>query len=386
MKNITLLLTLVLTFSGFAQQTGEVVIFDNSGYKFHVILNGIKQNAVADGNVRVQGLRAGWYSCKVLANDNTFSLDKNIIAKSDTLITYRITNKKGKFKLRFFSEVPLNTAPAPAATQSVIAYHTEEIPVNNTGVVTPTTTTNTTQSTTTTITTTDQTQTPANTGMDVNLTVSGTDGTHSETISTTTTTTETNDGVSSNTTMGSGEGSVSISMNVDENGANVNIHGTGFEGQEGATMNTQVSGTESVTHSEQTITTTTTTTTTTGGGNWTTTEIESTESSEVDMDMGSDIVDCFVDEEGFQRFLKMMSNESFEDDKTELTTDFVEQKCLSVENIGVLLDQFDFSDNKLTVAKAAYQLCYDNQDYYLLQEKFTFSDDKEELRNFIDAQ
>lgn len=381
MKNITLLLALLLSLTGFSQQSGEVAIFDNSGYQFHVILNGIMQNEKAESNVRIQGLRAAFYSCKVMADDNTFALDKNIIVKQDTLITYRIVNKRGKFKLRFFSEVPLNAAPAPVSTQSIVAYHAEE--ATNTEVVNSTNTTTATQSTTTTINTTDQSQSPTSTSIEADLSVSGSQGSQNETINTTTTTTETRDGVNSNTTVGTGEESISISMSVGENGANVNVQGTGLEGQEGVIMNTEITGSESVTHSEQTITTITTTTTS-GSGTWDEEEVEI--SNYIETDDSRDYTDCFVGEEDFELFLNKVTNETFEDDRTNLTTDFVDRKCLSVEQVGQLMDQFDFSDNRMTVAKAAYNLCYETSDYFLLQEKFTFDDDKEEFRNFINNQ
>ncbi|MCR9173268.1 MAG: DUF4476 domain-containing protein [bacterium] len=381
MKHFTLLLVLLMSVASHAQRNGEVVIFDNSGYTFHVLLNGVMQNENSESNVRIQGLRASYYNCRVMADDNTFTLDKNIIVKSDTLITYQIVNKRGKFKLRFFSEVPLNSAPAANGAQTVIVYHTGES--NNSGTVTSNTTTNT--QTNSAENAGNQPSNPSNGSVNVDMTVNEGNASGSESVTTTiaTTTTESQEGVHTNTSVGTGEESISISMSVDENGANVNVQGTGIEGQEGMTMNTQVSGTESSTYSEQTVTTTTTTTTTSSGG-WTEEEIE--EVPEMDDEVSGDFNNCFVDEADFNLFLRIIEAEAFEDDKTDLATDFVGRKCLSVAQIGTVLDQFSFSDNMLTVAKAAYSLCYESEDYYQLEEKFTFSDDKEELRNFINNQ
>lgn len=357
MKFTTLLITVLLSMTGFSQQQGEVVIFDNSGYTFHVILNGIKQNTKAESNIRVQGLRPSFYSCKVLASDNTFSLDKNIIIKSDTLITYQIVNKKGKFKLRFYSEVPLRSVPN-TPSQSTIAYHTEEI-------------------------------VPTSTSIGVNMSVEGVEGAGSEAIGTTTTTTsttttETRDGVNTNTSVGTGDGSISISMDVNATGANIDIQGTGLDGQENVDM--QMSGSE--TYTESTVTTTTTTTT---SGNWTTTEVETEGAMDMDIDLDNDVMDvdwenCYVDEDEFEQFYEFMQNESFEDDKTAMTKEFVQKKCLSVENIGVLLEELTFSDDRMTVAKAAYATCYDSSEYDQLLEKFEFDVDKEDLQKFINNQ
>ena len=380
MKHFTLLLALLISTAVFSQRTGEVVIFDDSGYPFHVILNGIMQNSKAESNVRIQDLQASYYKCRVMANDNTFAIDKNIIVKSDTLITYRIINKRGKFKLRFYSEVPLNTAPVASGTQSVIVYHTEETTGTEGGGATSTLSNTTTQSTSTTVNANQQPQSPNNTTVDVNMSASGSNSTQSETVSTSTTTTQTQEGVQTSTGVGTEEESISISMSVSENGANISVQGTGLEGQEGMTMNTEVTGTESGTYTEHSTTTTTTTTT---SGTWTTGE-EVEESIEMESSEEVDYSDCFVGEEDFDLFMKLLDQETFEDDKTELTTDFVERKCLSVTQIGQLMDAFTFSDNQMAIAKAAYDLCYDTDDYFLLQEKFTFSDEKEELRRFID--
>lgn len=366
MKISTLLIALLLTITGFSQQTGEVVIFENGGYQFHVILNGIKQNTKAESNIRIQSLRPTFYSCKVLADDNTFSIDKNIIVKSDTLITYQIVNKRGKFKLRFHSEVPLNTVQN-STTQSTITFHSEEYVPTNTAVVTPVE--------------------GNTTSMEVNTSVGGTEGMTSETVSThtTTTTTETRDGMSTNTSVGTGDGNISISMDVSGTGANIDVQGSGLDGQEG--MDMQMTGSE--TYTESTVTTTTTTTT---SGNWTTTNTESSKmNSDTDIDVSQgfsdfDSGDCYVGEDEFTRFNTLFRNETFDDDKTAIATEFVQNKCLSVANIGTLMDGLTFSDDRMAVAKAAYATCYDSTEYYQLLEKFEFDVDQEELQTFINNQ
>jgi hypothetical protein len=389
MKNFTLLLVLLLSFTGFSQRTGEVAIFDNSGYTFHVILNGVMQNEKAESNVRIQGLQANYYSAKIMANDNSFSLDKNIIVKNDTLITYRIVNKRGKFKLRFFSEMPLKNAPAAQPNQSVIAYHTET--ASNTAATTSPTNTSTTTQTASTITnTTEQASTPTHTSSEVNTSVTGPEGSSHQTVSSTVTTTETTEGVHTNTSVGSGEESISVSMSVGEHGASVNVQGTGMDGEESVQMNSSVivpEGTTTTSHSTTTTTSTTSTTTSMSTSeNWGMEEEGTYTPEEPEVREVSDFSNCFVGEEDFDLFLRMMKQETFEDDKTSLTTDFVGRKCLSVAQIGTLMDELTFSDNQMAVAKAAYPLCYESSDYLLLQEKFTFSDDKEELRNFINNQ
>ena len=375
MKYTLLLLMFFLSMAGFSQGSGEVVIFDNSGYKFHVVLNGIKQNSKAESNVRIQGLNPAFYSCRVMADDNTFALDKNIIVKSDTLITYRITNKKGKFKLRFYSEVPLRSA-VNDGVQEVVSYHTEELVTSGVPAVT---------STTSTVTTTEETVihsqsgTPNTTGIDVNVSVSGTEGGVHQSTGTTSSTIETTEGVSTETTSGMGDGNISISMDISESGANVSITGSGLESEESGSVNTQVSGNGTL--SESTVTTTTTTTTT-SSGEWSNTEMNASTSPEV---TSNESVDCFVGEDDFSRFTAQMKNEAFDDDKTVLAKHYVQSNCLSVLQIGTIMDALTFSDDRMTIAKAAYDLCYDSSEYYQLTDKFDFSDEKNTLLRFIEG-
>ena len=187
---------LFVTFALFSMsvfsQENNAIFFSQNGEQFFVIVNGIKQNAEPATNVKVTGLNAPNYKVKIIFNNGLPEIDKNIyFNEMGSEITYLIKkDKKGTYKLRFFSQVPLaQAAPAPP-TQSIIVYHVDPLPATTT--VTQTTV-NTTQ--------------PATQGASVGVNVGGTginmnvtinDGsasttsssvTYSETTTTTTTTT-----------------------------------------------------------------------------------------------------------------------------------------------------------------------------------------------------
>lgn len=366
MKFSSLFCMLLIATVGFGQKTGDIVVFNNTGYQFHVVLNGISQNAKAESNVRIQGLEGAYYRCLVIADDNTFSIDKNIIVKQDTLITYRVVGKKGKFKLRFYSETPMAKAPQ-VSEQAIVTYHSTEV------------------------------ESPVSTGTSV---TTGTTGTTVHTTSTTGTTTTGNaTSTTATTTSGNtpnstgGTENVSISMTAGENGINVNMSATGMEGSEN--VNLEMTGTEvgGTTSFQETTTTTHTetingttvssgSTVTTSGGNVGTTDFD--EMGHTTTNIGS-VSNCYVSEAEANQAIQLIKDETFADDQMLMAKALVSKKCLNVDQIGRIAEIFTFEDDRLEFVKAAYTHCSNRDNYYQLMSKFTFSENKEELKKHIDA-
>ena len=190
MKNKLFLVAILFVCSKISfAQTSNAILFSENGERFTAILNGLRQNEKPETNVKITGLNAEWYKLKVIF-DNTALGEKNFNMgiEQGTETSYSIKkNSKGEYVLRLVSSVPLAEAPAPPATQTVIAYN--EHPQNN-GTVTHTQTTTT------------QTSTHGNPndfsmnmgvnangdGGNISINVSGMDGTTAETHATTTTT------------------------------------------------------------------------------------------------------------------------------------------------------------------------------------------------------
>lgn len=357
MKKILLLITLLISISSMAQGQGDLTIYSNTGAKFYVILNGIRQNQNPETNVKVTGLNNNWYSCKIISEDKSFEIEKNVGVKFDTLITYRITEKKGKYKLRFFSETSLGTASSVSADQTVIVYHTSETP---TTVIetTPTETTNTTINTSTTTTSTNgsNTQQPA-----------------------------TSEGIN-------GSESINMNVNISENGmnANVNITGTGTTSEQNGiststTTTSSSTGVNGSTYFEES-------TSASGNGTTTTTyyeETSSTSSTSTDnnnvQNNNIDHNNCYTSDADVKNMQTQIKNENFEDDQLRVANLAAKNKCMSVAQIKVIANTFTFDDNKLSFIKTAYNNCTDQSNYYQLLEVLTFSEDKETLETFINS-
>lgn len=119
-----------------------MIVFAEQGEAFYLVLNGVRQNANPETNVKVTDLAADSYKLKLIFEDqNIPELDKSIYFQTrGNEYTFNVKqNKKGEYVLRFVSEVPVAQAPPPASTQSVIVYSTTPPPA-----VTTTTTTTTT--------------------------------------------------------------------------------------------------------------------------------------------------------------------------------------------------------------------------------------------------
>jgi hypothetical protein len=111
MKNIFTLLVLLLTCSVGAQ-TSNLVIFNNGGQQFFVVLNGVKQNAIPKTNVRVEGLQPAAYDVKLIfADGKTGDINKKVYLEPNLEYSTRVVIKSAKKRsLKLFDMVALNAS------------------------------------------------------------------------------------------------------------------------------------------------------------------------------------------------------------------------------------------------------------------------------------
>jgi hypothetical protein len=139
MKNLyfTIATCLVAAFS-FAQQTGNLTIFSEDGDAFYLILNGEKQNDIAQTNLRIEDLNQPYYTAKIIFEDKSLiEISKNNLAIADIDgeymdVTYKIKrdkNNKNKLKLNFFSEAPVDRKFIAPKNIHVVHYGIPEEPV-----------------------------------------------------------------------------------------------------------------------------------------------------------------------------------------------------------------------------------------------------------------
>jgi len=151
---LTIALSLIACVSFAQVQTGNLTIFSEDGDPFYLVLNGEKQNDIAQTNLRIEDLNQPYYNAKILFEDKTLiEITKNNLAIADMDgeyqdVTYKIKrdkNNKNKLKLNFFSESPVDRrymapknvhvvhygAPQPAVA---VSQTTTTTTVGNTGI------------------------------------------------------------------------------------------------------------------------------------------------------------------------------------------------------------------------------------------------------------
>ncbi len=79
-----------------------------------------------------------------------------------------------------------------------------------------------------------------------------------------------------------------------------------------------------------------------------------------------------------------ISSKSFEDSKMTLAKQIIKNNCMSSKQLKELLELFSFEDSKLEIAKFAYTYVFDRNNFYLVNDAFSFESSVEELNEYID--
>jgi Domain of unknown function (DUF4476) len=385
MKTFILFFTVMIGCSSFSQGKGDVTIYSNTGDKFYVVLNGIRQNNAPETNVKVTGLTNNWYECKIMSANNNFTIEKKIIVKYDTLVTYRIMEKKGKFKLKFFSQTALNTKTI-VNDQTVIAYNGTENPSNNSTLKNGNSTTSnnaTSNGMSTTTTTTTSSTTSDSNGMG-----STHGGKSTETVNVNIGITENGMGtdvnISSNSTGDPHTEMTSNSSNTTSTTTSTSSNGMGTTSFEETTTTTSSTNNNGKAYYEET------TTTTTSSNDNGTTYSTSSNVDEGNLYQDDDMVvtlstndNCYTSDDEVTGLTTQIKNEAFADDQARIANMAAESKCMNTDQIKRVAQSITFEDSKLDFLKKAYAKCTDQSNYYTVMETLTFSDDKKELEKYI---
>jgi hypothetical protein len=354
-RKISLLTVFVLSaMYTFAQvSNNNLVVFSPDGDKFSLIVNGLRQNEKPETNVKVTGLNAPNYKVRVIfENAGLAPIDQNVYMMdggenvTNKEFTYVVTNTKKGMKLRGQSIADITPQGAPAAGQVIYVFN----PSGNANPYSTTTTTTTTGSTTTTTggTTTGvtMTTTPPPTQQTTTTVSAPAGGTTSSTTTTTTT------GTSDNASVGMNVGGVGV-------GINININ----DGMGGTSTSTSTTTTTTSSSSTTTGTTSTPTTTTTS-------------SNQCMFPMSSS---------DFAAAKKSVEAQSFEEQKLKIAKQILNTNCMSTSQIKDIMALFSFEDTKVDWAEFAYGKTTDPNNYYQLNDGFTYSSSVDKLNSYIES-
>lgn len=189
LKLFLLLCTAIIPLFSFAQGA-SLTIFSEDGDKFTLFLNGAQQNNVGQTNLRLDGLTQPYYKARIVFEDRSKGqIEKNIPVNDPATnapadVVYRIKNKDGEMKLRYFSAQPVQPNYTPPADVYVVHYGQPDRGTTVTQT-TVTTTTNTGGGSV------GITPVGGNGGVNMNISINDPNSTVTRTTQTTTTTTTT---------------------------------------------------------------------------------------------------------------------------------------------------------------------------------------------------
>jgi nuclear transport factor 2 (NTF2) superfamily protein len=90
-----------------------------------------------------------------------------------------------------------------------------------------------------------------------------------------------------------------------------------------------------------------------------------------------------MDKAVFDQFKQTMRNEVFEDARLQMAKQFVGTNYFNTAQVKEMLGLFIFEENKLALAKYAYDFTADKGNYFLMNDAFIFSENKEALMKYI---
>ncbi len=176
-------------------------------------------------------------------------------------------------------------------------------------------------------------------------------------------------GTTTITTTETTSSSMNVGVNDPEMGVNMNVN---FNLKDmGASISSKISEVTTTSSS----TTTTTTTSSTNGASFEEKEVEEIE-----------VVCAAMSPSDFASAKKSISSKSFAEDKMTLAKQILKSNCVSTDQVVEMMGIFTFEENKLEFAKMAYSRTVDSQNYYKVNDAFTYSSSIDELNEFLEGE
>ncbi len=99
-----------------------------------------------------------------------------------------------------------------------------------------------------------------------------------------------------------------------------------------------------------------------------------------------EVVCASMSSSDFASAKKSVSSKSFAEDKMTLAKQILKANCVSTGQVIEMMGLFTFEENKLEFAKMAYARTTDNQNYYRVNDAFTYSSSIDELNEFLEGE
>lgn len=87
----------------------------------------------------------------------------------------------------------------------------------------------------------------------------------------------------------------------------------------------------------------------------------------------------------FTQLKQTIRNGNFESTKLTIAKEAVGKNCFTSAQVKEIMELFSFENSKLELAKFAYRSTFDKENYFIVNDAFTFSSSKEELTKFMET-
>ena len=90
-----------------------------------------------------------------------------------------------------------------------------------------------------------------------------------------------------------------------------------------------------------------------------------------------------MDDETFAQYLQSIKEQTFSDEKLEYLRITSKKNYFTCQQLGQILDLFDFSDDKLEAVRILKPRIVDPENAFLIRDKFTFDSDKQKFLDIM---
>ncbi|MBL4669106.1 MAG: DUF4476 domain-containing protein [Flavobacteriales bacterium] len=85
----------------------------------------------------------------------------------------------------------------------------------------------------------------------------------------------------------------------------------------------------------------------------------------------------------FNQLINAIQNTSFDKAKLQIAKQAIAANNVNAQQVGIIMEQFTFESNKLKFAKNAYRKTIDKENYFIVNNAFTFSSSISKLNEYI---
>lgn len=92
----------------------------------------------------------------------------------------------------------------------------------------------------------------------------------------------------------------------------------------------------------------------------------------------------FISDDVFKQAVESIKSQNFDDKKLTVAKQVCSKSCISAEQVVEIMKLFSFEEKRLDFAKYAYNHCYNQEVYFIVNDGFSFSSSIDKLNEYIE--